>query len=259
MRRRAGDHDGCHLAEVNRFAEFVSEHPRIDTGFGDHSVDEMLVRRGGEQRLGDALSRRRKQRDVFGIGGAHGRFARAQIVYLHRDDVDEAAKGFVIVQHGVLHGDDRSGENPLADRHDLVEVGAFVIQMRDHDAPRHSSSCALMPELNGCGVHATGRGNDESDTVRGVECSAQFSFMFPTTARVEQGDEYTLIAKRHRVELTPMLDCGGISGQCAHQGGLAGLWRSAHRDIAQRTRGACTRHRHGCSLLRVMPRWQMGE
>ena len=122
------------------------------------------------------------------IGVAVGARARGVVVDPLGDQVQEARGGPVVGQHRQHQGHHALAEHPLADRHQLVELGPGVVQPGDHDRARHPDRGALLPEHLGPAVDAVDGRDHEQRRVGGAQTGPQVADEVRVAGGVEEVD-----------------------------------------------------------------------
>ena len=97
-------------------------------------------------------------------------------------------------------------EHALADRHDLVEVGAMVVELGDDHGAWHADSRALLPEHLGRAVDAISGGNNEQRRIRGAQAGPQIPDEVGVTGCVDEVDlDAVVLEGRERKRDGPLL------------------------------------------------------
>ena len=189
-------------------------------------------------------------------------------------------------------------QHPVAEdvarlRHDAVEVGAGVVELRDDDHPGHGHVGALVPERPSRLVDPLVRGDDEQRTVGSPQAGSHLAHEVDVPGGVQQVHLHAVVHQRREgeadgapltvLDLLEVAHRGAVLGapgpvqhpgldqQPLDEGGLPRARRTHDQDVANRLRpdrdrrarladrAACmSAHRDGsCSLVRRSERCQL--
>ena len=147
----------------------------------------------------------------------------------------------VVGRHRQVERQHAVAEDALADRHDLVEVGALLVELGDHDRARHADGRALLPQQLGRAVDAVDGGDDEQRGVGGAQPGAQVADEVGVPGGVEQVDLDAVDLERARAREAARSAAGAARPRRSRETVRAVLDAARARDRARRRRAAARR------------------
>ena len=160
----------------------------VDVLAGEVAVHEGLVLALGDDPLDEPGAGVLDQLEVRGLRLAIHPGAAGVVVDPLGDQVDEAGRCSVVGHHRQHQGHDALAEHPLADRHELVEVGPRVVQAGHDDGAGHPDGGALLPEHLRAAVDAVDGRDHEQGGVGRAQPGAQVAHEVGVARRVQEVD-----------------------------------------------------------------------
>ena len=163
------------------------------------------------------------------------------VVRLGEQPDQPVTSGQVERQHLVAERGLRGGERVLVVRAGVVELG-------DHDGPRHADLVALVPQRLGRLVDALVRRDDEQGAVGGPEAGPQFADEIGVPGGVDQVDLDAVVRQRGQRRARPTVAAGSRRRRSRRpwcRPGRCPVWSGRRRPPAGPRRGWSCRRRTG--------------
>ncbi len=277
--QRSDGQRGVEVAPGDRLLEVRGQRREVELVAGEVAVEQRLVLALGDDRLEQVGPQPLGERDVLGIGRALDPAAGGVVDDPCVEQRDETGDAAVVVVHRQVQRHHRLVEQPLAERHRLVEVGAGLVELADDDRPRDAEHGALGPQLRRHRVEPAGGRHDEQHGVRRPQTRPQLADEVRRAGGVEQRELHPGVlelghAERHRA-VHALLDVlaveharavhdpagtghrAAVQEQRLDERGLAGAAVADDGDVADEVRRA--RRRRGARVVRTGPLGVLGH
>ena len=231
-----GAQHGMERAPGDRLLQVVDEHLGVEVLAAEVAVHEGLVLALGDDPFDERVARLLDVGQLPGVGVALAAAARRVVVDLLAEQADHAGRGGVGAGHGQVQRQHAGTEDALAFVDERGELRAVVVQLGDHDGPRHVDRGALVPQHPRGAVDAFDGGQDEQGRVGGAQTGPQVTDEVRVARGVEDVDLDAGPLQRHhrKVDGTLLADLGVVVVADGRAGGDGARPRYGARADQQR-------------------------
>ena len=214
QRQRGRGQHGVEVAARHGQLEVGDDHLLVDLLAGQVAVEQGLVLALGDDRLEQLAAEALDQRQVLRVGIPLDPVAGRPVEDPLRDQADHAGDALVVTVHRQVERVHAVAEQPLADGHAVVEVGARPVELGDDDRAGEPDCGALVPQLHGAGVDAVDRGDDEQRGVGRAQAGPQLADEVGRAGGVEQVDLDARVLERQQRQAHRPLQASSRSARC---------------------------------------------